>query len=119
MASDSDPRAISALTHNIHEAGLDESVRILQADVADAARDVPVGAAIVTNVPYGHGTEGGRELHDSYRRFGDVLRAREDLGPVVVLSGHRDFIADTGLKWQEVAGFRNRGLPVRLLRLVR
>ena len=73
----------------------------------------------VTNVPYGHRTSSGESFSRLYRRFGGMLASRPDLENVFVLTKHPTFRRDTGLKWRQVKAFRNGGLTVEWLQLVR
>jgi len=114
LGSDVDADALEAASSNAAAAGLAPELR--QGDFAAVADAVPAGTMIVTNPPYGHRLGGEGEV---YRRLGDLLREREDLGPVFMLTGRRGLSRATGLPWEPVLAFSNRGLPVRLMRLAR
>ncbi|MFT6396916.1 MAG: putative N6-adenine-specific DNA methylase [Bradymonadia bacterium] len=84
-------------------------------DVRVAA--VPEGAAVITNLPYGKRLPDG--LRDALRAFGALIEERTDLGPVYAIDGSAKLESITGLQWEVVRKFDNRGLRVRLLRHVR
>ncbi len=117
IGSDINPKEVEAATHNAQTAGLAQLCRFETGDVVDVAKKIPEGTAIVTNLPYGQRTGGSKGIATTFARFGDLLRQRQDLRPVTVLNGHQSFRTATGLKWEEVLSFSNRGVPVELLRL--
>ena len=117
--SDIDSRAIEAAQHNCKESGLSGCIAVAPGDFEDAADSIPQGAAVLTHVPYGVHTPGGEALRRTVRRFHDLLRRRQDLGPVCVLDGSGNFATASALRWDPALRFRNRGLPVVLWRLRR
>jgi 23S rRNA G2445 N2-methylase RlmL len=58
-------------------------------------------------------------LHDTYKRFGAMLRRRTDLQRVFVLSGSKEFQKASEQKWEVKAKFDNRGISVEFLQLQR
>ncbi len=83
IGSDREARAIAAATQNALGAGFDHQVTWLTGDVRAAAAQIPQGAMVVTNPPYGKRlveVEGVQGLLD-------VLKDRTDLTPVVALVG--------------------------------
>ena len=80
------------------------------------ARDAepPKGAGIITNLPYGKRLPAG--LREALRAFGALIARRPDLGPVYAIDGSGKLESITGLSWETVRKFDNRGLRVRLLR---
>ena len=119
LGSDVDGEVIDAARANALQAGLDRHVTFRQDDFVTVAGEIPEGAMVVSNPPYGHRLGGGKALVSTFRRLGKLLRRRTDLGPVVLLSGYRDLPRCTGLRWETLRSFDNRGLPVKLLRLDR
>ena len=119
LGCDVDPRAIAAARANAEAAGVAPYCDLEIGDFAAAAARVPPGAAVVTNLPYGHRTRGGGDLTETFGRFGRLVAARIDLEPVVVLNGHPRFLEAAGGRWERLAAFGNGGLKVELLRLVR
>ncbi len=118
LGTDHDPGAVAAARANAGAAGVDRHTTFRRADVEAAARQVPVGAMVVSNPPYGHRLD-SPELASTFRRLGAVLRRRPDLQPVVLLSGHGGLPRLTGLPWATLRSLKNRGLAVRLLQLDR
>jgi putative N6-adenine-specific DNA methylase len=114
--SDSDARALQAAADNAARGRLAGGVDWQQGDFEEVGASVASGTMIVTNPPYGRRLDRGSRLPETYARFGELLRRRPELGPVLVLSGNRAFVKSTRLRWREVLAFKNRGLPVRLLR---
>ena len=119
FGSDIEPREISAAEHNTAQAGYSANVSFSVGDFEAVAEKIPENVAICTNFPYGHRIGDKRSLRSLGRRFARLLTTRRDISKVVVLCGHRSFERDTTLDWELLGGFRNRGLPVRLLRLRR
>jgi putative N6-adenine-specific DNA methylase len=119
LGTDLEADAIAGATANAERAGATACSTWLVGDFEAHIDAIPQGAAVVTNTPYGKRLAGGGALQRLFTRFGHVLSSRSDLGPVLALVGARGFEAATGLPWETVAEFSNRGTPTRLLRLVR
>ena len=119
LGSDVDPGVVDMARRNAERAGIEAATQWRVGDFEATVADVPEGAAIVTNPPYGKRLPGGRRLDRLFERLGGVLAARPDLHPTVVLTANRDLASHTGLPWEELARFSNRGVRVRLMRLVR
>ena len=117
IGSDRSDKALDAARHNTAEAGLEGHVRWLQGDFDQVAEQVPEGATVVCNPPYGLRSQG--RLDNVYRRLGQLLGRRFDLRPVVALSGYHEMPRLTGRPWQAPYTLSNRGLPVKILRLER
>ncbi|OIP43011.1 MAG: hypothetical protein AUK47_03260 [Deltaproteobacteria bacterium CG2_30_63_29] len=115
FGSDIDEHSLDAARSNSE--GM-ERIRWMSGDFQRHVDEVPEGAGVVSNLPYGKRTT-ERGIIDTFRRFGALLTSRLDLGPVVVLNGHPGFVDATRLTWEPLFSFRNRGLPVQLLRLKR
>lgn len=116
FGSDRDPRAVAAARGNARAAGVERHAVFRRGDVEGSASQVPVGAMVVSNPPYGHRLA-SEDLTSTFRRLGAVLRRRPDLEPVVLLSGHQGLPRLTGLSWTRLRTLDNRGLKVHLLRL--
>ena len=117
IGSDKSEKALDAARHNTSEAGLEGHVRWIVGDFDQVAEQVPEGATVVCNPPYGLRSQG--RLDNVYRRLGQLLGRRFDLRPVVALSGYRELPRLTGRPWRTVHTLSNRGLSVKVLRLDR
>lgn len=112
IGSDREERAIAAATSNALSAGFDDQVKWIVGDVRACARQIPEGAMVVTNPPYGKRlaeVEGVQGLLE-------VLKERPDLTPVLALVGG---VARDVLPKASRALFRtkNGGLSVSARRL--
>lgn len=121
IGTDVDEAVVEMSRRNAARAGVEAACTFTVADFETAAADVPPGAALVTNLPYGHRIGTPAELRRTFERLGQLLSSRADLSPVVVLDGTRDgkFESATGLPWKTLAVLNNRGLPVAARELVR
>ena len=117
FASDVDRNEVDAARANGEALGISERIQFLCGDFDDVEPRIPENVTIVTNLPYGLRTGGGKALTDCYRRFGDMLRRRPDLTSVWVLSGNRQFLSASGQKWSSVLQFSNQGIRVSWLHL--
>ncbi len=72
---DRDPLALEAARANLREAGLEDAVRLMRADVLEITPPAPEGV-LVANPPYGVRTGHEAELADFYPRLGDALKQR-------------------------------------------
>jgi putative N6-adenine-specific DNA methylase len=104
---------------NAARAGVEEACRWMSGDFTTHLEEIPQGAAVLSNMPYGKRLGGGAPLERLFGRFGECVSQRPDLGPTVVLVGARPFERATGLRWETIGEFSNRGTPTRLLRLKR
>lgn len=116
IGSDRDAGVVESARRNIALRGFEPSAELHAGDVRAAAEFVPEGAAVITNLPYGKRLAAARP---AMAAFGDMLRARPDLGPVWALDGSGRLAAATGLPWKAKVRFQNRGLAVTLARLER
>jgi putative N6-adenine-specific DNA methylase len=116
LGSDLDPAEIASARANAERAGVLADLALVLGDFGELARAAAAGSQVVTNLPYGKRSPASLAL---YERFGRLLAERPDLDPVVVLSGHPKFAPSTGLAWEVLAGFKNQGLPVEVLKLSR
>ncbi len=113
IGSDIDPRAISAARANLvsllakQTSPIESTAEFYIGDVADIARQIPKGAIVLTNPPYGHRLDEGQAI----RRLLRVLRERPDLRPVGALVGG---VAKRMLpgSFQALFQTKNGGLPV-------
>jgi putative N6-adenine-specific DNA methylase len=121
FGSDRDAKAIEAARHNADKAGLSAHCDWWEGDFETVAEHIPQGTCVITNPPYGRRAvgSGGEPLAALFARFGALLSSRPDLLPVHVLTGHPKFETASGLSFEPVLRFQNRGLAVSLLRLRR
>lgn len=117
FASDVDAKEVDAARANAKTAGFLKHIQFSCGDFDDVEPGIPNNATIVTNLPYGLRTGGGKALADCYRRFGNMLRRRPDLRSVWVLSGNGQFQSASGRKWSSILRFSNQGINVSWLRL--
>ena len=113
IASDIDPAMIEAAQGNAVDAAVAEDLTLLQGDFEAIVDQIPAGAAVLCNPPYGKRLR-GPGLGEMLTRLGHMLGRRKDLGPVAVLSGAPGFGRSTGQRWQTRLRLNNRGLRVRL-----
>ena len=86
-------------------------------DLADAKdADPPEGAALISNLPYGKRLS--ESVRASIRSLTELVSKRPDFRSVHVVDGSSRLEAISGLRWEVVRRFDNRGLRVRLLRLI-
>lgn len=115
IGSDIDPQAISAARANFasllgkQTSPIESTLEFHVGDVADVARQIPRGALVLTNPPYGHRLDEGQAIRSLLR----VLRERPDLRPVGALVGG---VAKRMLpgSFQVLFQTKNGGLPVAL-----
>ncbi len=113
ILTDRAPGAITAATENAKLARMEAFCTFLEGDIQSVVSEVPTGAFVVTNPPYGKRLEEAGAMKKLLR----VLSARRDISPVVVLVGGaaRELVPK-----DRVALFRtkNGGIPVsaRLIR---
>jgi putative N6-adenine-specific DNA methylase len=119
IGSDIDPDAVRAAHANADAAGVSALTRFVIGDFDAVAASIPLGAMVVSNLPYGQRLEDDSALIGALRRFGALLRRRADLRPVVVINGHPQLLPLTALPWQPVLSMSNRGLRVEVLSLPR
>ena len=104
---------------NAARAGVEAACHWMSGDFMTHIDAIPQGAAVLSNLPYGKRLSGGAGLEALFARFGECLTQRLDLDPVVVLVGKRPLERATGLRWDTIGSFSNRGTATRLLRLKR
>lgn len=113
IGSDLDPAALTAARANAADAGVSDRLTLAEGDFETVVEQVPQGAAVLCNPPYGK-RMGRHDLGDLLTRLGHMLGRRRDLRPVAVLSGAPGFGRGTGLRWETRLRLNNRGLRVRL-----
>jgi putative N6-adenine-specific DNA methylase len=81
--SDHDPKPLAAARHNLAAAGLEAAATVVEGDVEQVGAEVPEGAWVLTNPPYGRRLEEGGALAKLER----VLARRRDLRPAGLFVG--------------------------------
>lgn len=113
IASDSSAGALASAQENLQSADLLASAQLIPGSIEEVASQVPQGAWVVTNPPY------GKRLAESQAltQLKMVLKARPDLRPVVVLVGEGARRA-LGSEPRAILRTKNGGVSVsaRLLR---
>jgi 23S rRNA G2445 N2-methylase RlmL len=84
-----------------------------QGDFEEVEGDIPAGAIVVCNPPYGLRMGKKKDLGDLYRRFGAMLKRRSDL-QAVVLTAFEEFEAATAIPWNHQARINNRGVVANI-----
>ncbi|MCO4762594.1 MAG: hypothetical protein KC502_13870 [Myxococcales bacterium] len=107
FGSDREDKEIAAAKDNLAAAGLEADLR--SADFAEAAKAIPRGVKLVSNLPYGRRSELGGTL----KRFGLLLRQRRDIDAWLLL-GHASHAQAIGLRGKPVVSFLNGGIRVGL-----
>jgi putative N6-adenine-specific DNA methylase len=115
--SDRDGKEVAAARKNSETAGLSDRISLRTSDVAGCADLIPQGAAVVTNLPYGHRTQGGPSLQRTLADFSALVKRRTDLKPVVALSSDPNLPAKLRLEGSPLVDFPNRGQGVTLFKL--
>ena len=116
FGSDIDRHALAAAQGNAEK--LNHAGFVWHAgDFESFADAIPPGTAIVTNPPYGVRSLDRAAYGRLLRRFEDLVSARADLRPVVMLLPDPFQPWVPRLPWQRVAQFYNGGLAVQVVRL--
>ena len=115
VASDRDPRAVSATARNAQAAGVAASVAAVARDVRDLVLPGPE-ALVVCNPPYGERLGDRTELPALYRALGDVLKRRAAGATAWVLVGNPDLVKAVGLRPSRRVVLFNGPIECRLLR---
>ena len=115
VASDRDPRAVSAARHNAAAAGVAEVVRVERRELAALEPPGP-GALIVANPPYGVRLGDAGALPELYRVLGDTLKARGAGCTAWLLVGEPELARRIGLRPQRRIVLFNGPIECRLLR---
>jgi putative N6-adenine-specific DNA methylase len=109
VLSDHSGSALSAARSNAERAGVEDGCEFLLGDVVALAEQIPRGAGVVSNPPYGRRLEEGGAI----RALLQALKLRPDLRPCVLLVGGeaRDLLPPT---FRTVLRTKNGGTSVSL-----
>jgi len=99
-------------------AGVEEQCTFHLGTPGGVAEEIPSGTAVLTLLPHGRLDESSSS-REALAGFGEMLRARRDLGPVVVVEGTPTLDAATGCTWEPLRSFSNEGERVTMMQLVR
>ena len=113
LGYDADPVVVAAARKNIARAGLEERIRVKQAELAVLQRPGKSGI-VVCNPPYGErlaDTEGVAQL---YRALGRILRERFDGWQAGIFIANTDLADRLGITWDASYRLFNGPLACRL-----
>jgi putative N6-adenine-specific DNA methylase len=117
FGSDIDEAVLDAARANAGRSKVDSHCIWLQGDFEAISDTVPLGAAILTNPPYGIRSGNLSNFANVLGRFEVLLSRRADLRPVIALLPESLRPWQPNLHWQCLARFHNGGLRVQALRL--
>jgi putative N6-adenine-specific DNA methylase len=112
--SDIDGRAIKEARLNIEAAGVDDIVRIAQADFRDKEAPAPNGTVII-NPPYGERLK-PEDVEALYKEIGDALKQKYKGYNAWILSSNPDAVKRIGLRATERLVLFNAALECRFLK---
>ncbi|PIE17663.1 MAG: hypothetical protein CSA65_07900 [Proteobacteria bacterium] len=119
IGSDRDHGVLRAAQTNVARAGLRGAVALLAGEPQSVADQIPAGALLVCNPPYGRRlSRSSRELVATYRQLTELLTRRRDL-EAWVLTSAGELLRAPRLCWEVALRFDNRGLRVALWQLRR
>lgn len=111
---DSDPESVKAARKNITKAGLDNRIRIEQAECATLTAPFETGL-IFSNLPFGERLMEKEEVTRLYSGLGRTLKERFNGWKAGVFISNPELTDSFGLQWQERFRLFNGSLQCRLL----
>ena len=114
LGYDADPRVVAAARKNIEKAGLEDFIRVKQAELARLQPPSHTGL-LLSNLPYGERLSETEEVSYLYRAFGRIVRERFGGWKIGVFISNPDLIDSFALSWTEKFRLYNGALPCRLL----
>lgn len=111
---DCDPVVVKSARQNVERAGLEEYVRIKQAELATLKPSGGKGM-VLSNLPYGERLSEAEQVSYLYRAFGRICRQRFCGWDVGVFISNPDFTDSFGLTWSNRYKLFNGSIPCRLL----
>jgi len=111
---DSDPVVVMSARKNIERAGLEEHIRIKQAELTTLQPPAEKGM-ILSNLPYGERLSEAEQVSWLYRAFGRICRERFSGWSVGVFISNPDFTDSFNLSWKSRYRLFNGSIPCRLL----
>ena len=113
--SDADAAAVRAARANLSLLPGGGTVQVTRADFRDV--DVPPGAVIVVNPPYGVRLQARREVEALYKDLGDHLKRRCNGATAWILCGDTELVKRIGLRPKRRIPLWNGGLECRLVQI--
>ncbi len=111
---DCDPVVVKGARKNIERAGLEEFIRIKQAELATLQPSTEKGM-ILANLPYGERLSEAEQVSYLYRAFGRISRERFPGWNIGVFISNPDFTDSFNLAWSNRYKLFNGTIPCRLL----
>lgn len=112
--SDRDAGAIEAAVANATRAGVAADVRLIARPLS-AMDELPAGALVATNPPYGVRVGKDADLRNLYAQLGKVLRARAAGATLAMYLPHAQLASQARLEMRALFRTSNGGLPVTAL----
>jgi len=111
---DCDPVVVKSARQNVERAGLEEYIRIKQAELTTLQPSAGKGM-VLSNLPYGERLSEAEQVSYLYRAFGRIFRQRFTGWDVGVFISNPDFTDSFGLSWENRYKLFNGSIPCRLL----
>ncbi|UCD76538.1 MAG: hypothetical protein JSV91_06355 [Phycisphaerales bacterium] len=116
VASDIDPRALTAARKNAQTAGVEHLIDFVECDFADTPLpDLPGAGIVIMNPEYGERLGQMSALEPLYGRIGDFFKQRCPGWKGCVFTGNRDLSKRIGLRASRRIPFMNAHIECRLL----
>ena len=112
---DCDPVAVAAARKNIERAGLDQYIKVHQAELATLAPPPGNTGMLLVNLPYGERLSEKELVAHLYRGYGRILRQRFPGWKTGVFLSNPELTDSFGLPWQNKYRLFNGPIPCRLL----
>lgn len=114
LGYDADPKVVAAARKNIEKAGLEDFIRVKQAELARLQPPSHTGL-LLSNLPYGERLSETEEVSYLYRAYGRILRERFSGWKAGVFISNPDLTDSFALAWTKKYRLYNGALPCRLL----
>ncbi len=111
---DCDPVVVNSARQNVERAGLEEYIRIKQAELTTLQPSGGKGM-VLSNLPYGERLSEAEQVSNLYRAFGRICRQRFSGWDIGVFISNPDFTDSFGLSWNNRYKLFNGSIPCRLL----
>ncbi len=114
LGYDADPKVVAAARKNIEKAGLEDYIRVKQAELARLQPPTHSGM-LLSNLPYGERLSETEEVSYLYRAYGRIVRERFGDWKTGVFIANPDLTDSFSLSWTKKIRLYNGSLPCRLL----